>query len=108
LTSAKSGGRPPRDQSNALINLLEQCRFYAAKAGLFFRTARGMHYFYDQPIATFTDVHAALAFVKNRTRREATRQGGWTATWRHPLSRIRWALLQSLIAGIISRQLSTV
>jgi hypothetical protein len=37
-------------------------------------TARGTHYFYDQPIATFTDVHAALAFLKNRTRREATRQ----------------------------------
>jgi hypothetical protein len=33
-----------------------------------------MHYFYEQPIATFTDVHAAFAFVKNRTRREATRQ----------------------------------
>jgi hypothetical protein len=69
-----SGGRPPRDQSNALINLLDQCRFYATKAGLYFRTARGTHYFYDQPIATFTDVHIALAFVKSRTRREATRQ----------------------------------
>jgi hypothetical protein len=41
------------------------------KAGLVFRTT---HYFYDQPIAIFTDVHAALAFVKNRTRREAARQ----------------------------------
>jgi hypothetical protein len=69
-----TGGRPPRDQSNALINLLDQCRFYAAKVGLFFRTARGTYCFYDQPIATFTDAHAALAFVKNRTRREATRQ----------------------------------
>jgi hypothetical protein len=70
----RSSGRPSRDQSNALINLLDQCRFYATKAGLFFRTARGTHYFYDQPIATFIEVHAALAFVKNRTRREATRQ----------------------------------
>jgi hypothetical protein len=38
------------------------------------RYQRGTHYFYDQPFATFTDAHAALAFVKNRTRREATRQ----------------------------------
>jgi hypothetical protein len=70
----RSSGRPPRDQSNALMNLLDQCRFYATKVGLFFRTTRGTYYFYDQPIATFTDAHAALAFVKNRTRREATRQ----------------------------------
>jgi hypothetical protein len=74
IPRCSTGGRPPRDQSNALVNLLDQCRSYTANAVLFFRTTRGMHYFYDEPIATFTDAHAALAFVKNRTRREATRQ----------------------------------
>jgi hypothetical protein len=31
-----SGGRPPRNQLNALTNLLDQCRFYGTKARLFF------------------------------------------------------------------------
>jgi hypothetical protein len=45
-------------------------------------------YFYDQPIATFTDVHAALAFVKNRTRCEATRQLHRLNGHPHPPGRI--------------------
>jgi hypothetical protein len=117
-----SGGRPPRDQSNALMNLLDQCRFYATKVDLFFRTTRDTHYFYDQPIATFTDAHAALAFVKNRTRREATRQlhrlNGHTSAVPHSLSAAavidRWhnrppTILRRIeLAGCIERPHLTV
>lgn len=66
-----AGGRPPRDASHEQANILNRCRDWATRAGLFFRTARGMHYIYDEPIAEFMDARAALAFLMSKTRRGA-------------------------------------
>ncbi len=67
-----NGGRPPRDDSHALVNLLDRIRGHAAKAGLFFRTTKGQYLFYGRPIASFTDAKAAWAWLRNPTRRGAS------------------------------------
>jgi hypothetical protein len=71
----RNGGRPPRDDSHALTNLLDKIRDHAQRAGLFFRTTRGKYLFYDgRPIASFTDARAAWAWLSNPTRRGASIQ----------------------------------
>jgi hypothetical protein len=73
-----NGGRPCRDGSHALVNLLDRIRDHAGKLGLFFRTSKGRYLFYDgRSVAQFTDAKAAWSWLRDPTRRGASKQLHW-------------------------------